>query len=109
MKQVELSRRNFLKWSAGAVAGIALLELDHPVYRAEAAPANCISFAQMPTDCEQMASESKLIQQDWEKLQGYVGSIHNQSLQQQVRAVLSNPCKCYSISEPFKAQTLTKK
>ena len=33
MKQVELSRRNFLKWSAGAVAGIALLELDHPVYR----------------------------------------------------------------------------
>ena len=29
MKQVELSRRNFLKWSAGAVAGIALLELDH--------------------------------------------------------------------------------
>ena len=38
MKQVELSRRNFLKWSAGAVAGIALLELDHPVYRAEAAP-----------------------------------------------------------------------
>lgn len=95
MKQVELSRRNFLKWSAGAVAGIALLELDHPVYRAEAAPANCISFAQMPTDCEQMASESKLIQQNWEKLQGYVGSIHNQSLQQQVRAVLSNPAPTF--------------
>ena len=43
MKKTEMSRRSFLKWSAGAIAGAAFCQLEYPL-TVEAASETAIAF-----------------------------------------------------------------
>ena len=67
MKKTEMSRRSFLKWSAGAIAGAAFCQLEYPL-TVEAASETAIAFKDCPKNCWKMASESNLIQKNWNVL-----------------------------------------
>ena len=94
MKKTEMSRRSFLKWSAGAIAGAAFCQLEYPL-TVEAASETAIAFKDCPKNCWKMASESNLIQKNWQLLQAYAEDIQNTGLQEKVMGCLKNTAPAF--------------
>jgi len=97
MGQKGISRRSFLKWSAGALAGIALLGVERPTHAFAAAKESgpAISVSKIPTKPEQIAKESPLVQANMEKLQAFASSLKDGGLQEKVKGVLQNPAPTF--------------
>ena len=94
MAQGSLSRRSFLKLSAGALAGMALWRFDHPVH-ASAAEVSQVSLADLPQKAEEAAQKSALVAENWQRLEDDVASLHDGALQRKVQGVLDNPAPTF--------------
>lgn len=94
MGQSSLSRRSFLKLSAGAFAGMALWNFDHSVH-ASAAEVAQTSVAELPLVAEDAARKSALVTENWQRLQDDVASLHDGALQRKVQGVLDNPAPTF--------------
>ncbi len=92
MEAKDFSRRSFLKISAGALAGMALLSVPRAPRAMAAAPETSqVRLADIPASCEDIARGSDLVAQNWKKLQGYADSLHDDALKAKVKGVLENP------------------
>lgn len=96
MMEKGMSRRSFLRWSAGAVAGMALFGIAQQShgYAAEVAGPS-VSMSEIPMDPEQIARESPLIQGNMKKLTSYASSLKNRGLRTKVEEVLEHPAPTF--------------
>lgn len=96
MMEKGMSRRSFLRWSAGAVAGMALFGIAQQShgYAAEVAGPS-VSLSEIPMDPEQIARKSPLIQGNMKKLTSYASSLKNRGLRTKVEEVLEHPAPTF--------------
>lgn len=90
MGEKGISRRSFLKWSAGALASVALLEFERPARAFAAEAGGAATLSEIPASAEQIARESPLIKENMAKLDAYAASLKESGLRTKVQGVLEN-------------------
>ena len=90
MGEKGISRRSFLKWSAGALASVALLEFERPARAFAAEAGGAATLSEIPASAEQIARESPLIKENMAKLDAYAPSLKESGLRTKVQGVLEN-------------------
>ena len=95
MGEKGISRRSFLKWSAGALASVALLEFERPARAFAAEAGGPASLSEIPAPAEQIARESPLIKENMAKLDAYAASLKESGLRTKVQGVLENPAPTF--------------
>ena len=90
MGEKGISRRSFLKWSAGALASVALLEFERPARAFAAEAGGAATLSEIPASVEQIARESPLIKENMAKLDAYAASLKESGLRTKVQGVLEN-------------------
>ena len=86
MGEKGISRRSFLKWSAGALASVALLEFERPARAFAAEAGGAATLSEIPASAEQIARESPLIKENMAKLDAYAASLKESGLRTRYRA-----------------------
>lgn len=95
MGEKEISRRSFLKWSAGALASVALLEFERPAHALAAEGSGAVALSAIPASAEQIARESPLIKESMAKLDACAASLKESGLRAKVQGVLANPAPTF--------------
>jgi hypothetical protein len=91
----EMSRRSFLELAAGSVLGAAMLSMPHVSLAAKASAARRtvkpVAFSAIPQNALQSAQASPFIEQSWNQVLTYAGTIQNTALRKSVLDLLQNP------------------
>jgi hypothetical protein len=90
-----MSRRNFLRLSAGAVAGAALLHTTHIAYAAATPSCHAIPVHDIPREAAAVADGSKLVQESWQYLLDEADNLQDRGLRAKVSGVLHNPAPTF--------------
>ena len=90
----ELSRRSFLEISAGAIAGMAVLNMPHISFAAkgEITP---VTLAACPEAPQAAVQKSKMVNAGWDKLIVATNSLKNKSLSSKIKAIFDNPAPTF--------------
>lgn len=89
-----LSRRNFLKLSASALAGLAFLNLPQPAF-ASRAGIKKVSLADCPVDPVEVAKGSDCVQNAWSFLLETTAALKDAALRDKVQQVLTFPAPTF--------------
>lgn len=87
--KVDSSRRNFLKLSATAAAGVALAGIVRPAF-AKDAMVKSVTLDAIPEDAVECAKSSELVQSAWNYLLNEINSLHDVALREKVLGFYSN-------------------
>ncbi len=94
LSAMQLSRRNFLRISAGTLAGLAVLNM--PGFSFANAPAiKKVSLQQGLTDPVETARGSALVQNAWEKIQQVAGNLQDEEVRQKIKKILADPAPTF--------------
>lgn len=85
----DLSRRNFFKVSAAAVAAVGVANLLKPSYAAQL-NIKTVALSDLPEDPEEVAKSSDLVQKAWNYLLSEINSLHDISLREKVLGFYQN-------------------
>ena len=85
----DLSRRNFFKVSAAAVAAVGVANFLKPSYAASL-DIKTVSLASLPKDPVEVAKSSDLVQKAWDYLLKEINSLHDLSLREKVLGFYQN-------------------
>lgn len=89
VNEPDMSRRNFLKASAGVVAAVAAAGFVRPAF-AEGVQVKQLSLNAIPADAVECAKSSELVRAAWDYLIGEINSLHDESLKAQVLKFYQN-------------------
>lgn len=85
----DLSRRNFLKFSAATAVGLTLAGMVQPSFASEV-KVKKIALDAVPEDAIECAKSSDLVQKAWGYLLNEINSLHDAKLRDQVMSFYSN-------------------
>lgn len=85
----DLSRRNFLKFSAATAVGLTLAGMVQPSFASEV-KVKKIALDAVPEDAIECAKSSDLVQKAWDYLLNEINSLHDAKLRDQVMSFYSN-------------------
>lgn len=85
----DLSRRNFFKVSAAALAAVGVANFLKPSYAASL-DIKTVSLASLPKDPVEVAKSSDLVQKAWDYLLKEINSLHDLSLREKVLGFYQN-------------------
>ena len=84
----DLSRRNFLKLTATAAAGLAVSGFIQPAF-ASNVKVKKLALDAIPEDAVEIAKSSELVQSAWNYLLGEINSLHDAELKDKVLGLYS--------------------
>lgn len=85
----DLSRRNFLKFSAATAVGLTLAGMVQPSFASEV-KIKKLTLDAVPEDAIECAKSSDLVQKAWDYLLNEINSLHDATLREQVMGFYSN-------------------
>ena len=103
--KVDSSRRNFLKLSATAVAGVALAGIVRPAF-ANDVKVKVLALDAIPEDAVECAKSSDLVQCAWNYLLNEINSLHDVVLREKVLGFYSNTVPTFM--ERYQSNTAVK-
>ena len=85
----DLSRRDFFKVSAAAIAAVGVANFLKPSYAAEV-NVKTVALSNLPKDPVEVAKSSELVQKAWDYLLGAINSLHDLALREKVLSFYQN-------------------
>lgn len=85
----DLSRRDFFKVSAAAIAAVGVANFLKPSYAAEV-NVKTVALDELPKDPVEVAKSSELVQKAWDYLLEQINSLHDLSLREKVLSFYQN-------------------
>ena len=85
----DLSRRDFFKVSAAAIAAVGVANFLKPSYAAEV-NVKTVALSNLPKDPVEVAKSSELVQKAWDYLLGEINSLHDLALREKVLSFYQN-------------------
>ena len=85
----DLSRRNFLKFSATTAVGLTIAGMVQPSFASEV-KLKKVALDAVPEDAVECAKSSELVQKAWDYLLNEINSLHDASLRDQVMSFYAN-------------------
>ncbi len=85
----DLSRRDFFKVSAAAIAAVGVANFLKPTYAAEL-NVKTVALSNLPKDPVEVAKSSELVQKAWDYLLGEINSLHDLALREKVLSFYQN-------------------
>ena len=79
----DLSRRDFFKVSAAAIATVGVANFLKPSYATEV-NVKTVALSNLPKDPVEVAKSSELVQKAWDYLLGEINSLHDLALREKV-------------------------
>jgi hypothetical protein len=85
----DLSRRDFFKVSAAAIATVGAANFLKPSYATEV-NVKTVALSNLPKDPVEVAKSSELVQKAWDYLLGEINSLHDLALREKVFSFYQN-------------------
>ncbi|WP_196592640.1 TAT (twin-arginine translocation) pathway signal sequence [Pectinatus sottacetonis] len=89
-----LSRRNFLRISVGAAAGLAVLNMPHVSFASEN-KVTVMKFADCPALPQDIVKKSQMVNAGWKKLLEAANSISDKTIGKKIKNILYNPAPTF--------------
>ena len=100
-KNIDLSRRNFLKASASVAAGLVAFNMVKPAFAANV-KVKKVNLLKLPTNPIEVAQNSELVQSAWDYLLKQINSLHDTTLRAQVLDLYKNTVPTFMSLYPTK-------